>query len=473
MTGRGWRPHTLRWRVYLIVGGLLVLLLLTAGASTAVRLNLSSIGHRLTTTLRPAQVAVADLTQAYIDEETGERGFLLTNDESFLKPYKFGEQDTADQKARLRALFPNEPSTLHMMDQIDQAATAWRTQVIDPELAAFRAGKLTGPALVATVTRGKELLDELRARISALEDRINQEVSEAIQDSAAAQTAANEITILAAIAALLLSAVAAWQLRTSFAKPLSKLVSQVQRVSGGDLDHSVEVAGPTELVTVSKTVEAMRVRIIEESAKSATAAQQLARYEEAERIASRLGDTVIRQLFTTSLALQSAASRYPTVAPVIRTVIADIDRALKDLQVAIFELTSAPTERTLGHQVLDLVDQWEAGAAPEVQLAGSLDGEPLRPVAADVVTVVREVLTMIVQPRAGRSTISLSADADELRLRITGSAGARDDETSARVRERAERLEGGCTVERAAETVTLVWWIPVPPATEDITLQGT
>ena len=86
--------------------------------------------------------------------------------------------------------------------------------------------------------------------------------------------------------------------------------------------------------------------------------------------------------------------------------IRDLDRALKDLQAAIFELTSAPSWQPLGNQVLDLVDQLEAGlgSAPEVQLAGSVDSERLRPVAADVVAVVRDVLGAIVRParRTGR-----------------------------------------------------------------------
>lgn len=440
----------------------MVLLLLTAGTTTAVRLRVTSIGHQLTSTLRPAQIAAANLTQAYIDEETGERGFLLTHDENFLQPYNLGKQDTTTENARLRAMFADDPATRHLLDQVEQAASAWHTQAIDPELAAFRAGTLTGPTLVAAVSRGKQLFDELRLRTSALQENINEQVTSALQDSTATQAAANEITILAAIVALLLSAAAAWQLRTSFAAPLNQLVAQVERVSGGDLDHSVAVSGPQELVTVSNTVEAMRVRILAESTKSATAARQLARYEEAERIASTLGDTVMRQLFTTGLTLQSAASRHPAMAPVIRTVIADIDRALKDLQVAIFELTSAPSERALGNQVLELVDQWESGAAPEVQLAGNLDDERLGSVAADVVAVVRDVLTTVIRPLNGRSTISLSADAHRLLLRITGAAGDDDSAASAHVKERAERLGGGCTVAREADAVTVTWSVPVP-----------
>jgi CHASE3 domain sensor protein len=367
------------------------------------------------------------MTKAYVDEETAERGFLLTHDLSFLQPYNSGELEAASARTELITRFAGDPTSLRILSQVDEAATAWRTRIGDPEIAAFESGSLTGSALVASVSEGRELFNALRARLSDLQERINQLVSRALQDSGAAQTTANDVTIAAAIAAILLASLAIWQLRTSFALPLNRLVEQVRRVSGGDLDHSVDVPGPQEVVTVGAAVEAMRTRIRDESGRSATAARQVARYEEAERIASSLGDTVIRQLFTTSLALQSAASRYPIVSPVLTRAISDIDRALKDLQSAIFELTSAPVGRQpLGNQVLDLVDQLEAGlgAAPEVQLAGSLDSELLQPVAADVVAVVRDVVSTVIRPSGAGSTVSLSTKDGQLRLRITGGPAA-------------------------------------------------
>ncbi|HKN99563.1 MAG TPA: CHASE3 domain-containing protein [Pseudonocardiaceae bacterium] len=458
----------MRWRVYLVVGGLLALLLVTAGATTAVRLHLSSVGHRLTNTLRPAQVETADLIQAYIDEETGERGYLLTRDPSFLEPYTFGERETATATTRLRHLFADDPASAQALDRITRAADAWRTQAIDPELVAFRNGQLTGQALIDAVGRGKTLFDALRARTADLQNRINEQVNTALQESNAAQSMANNVTIGAAIAAAVLAAVAAWQLRRSFAVPLNRLLTQVRRVSSGDLDHSVDVSGPQEIVTVGETVEAMRTRILAESAKAAEAGRQLARYEEAERIASSLGDTVVGQLFTTSLALQSAAGRYPPVAPVLAGAIGDLDRAVKDLQAAIFELaSSAPGQQSLGNQVLDVVDQWEAGvgAAPEVRLTGAVDSDRLRPVAADVVAVVREVLANVVRPSGAAPVISVNADDDGVLLRVTG--GVRDHAVDvAGIRRRAEHLGGSCGVDLAGAEVTVSWQVPLTrPAT--------
>lgn len=438
----------------------MVLLLATAGATTGVRLRVAAVSDRLSGTLRPAQVQTAALTQAYIDEETGQLGYLLTRDPTFLRAYDNGQQDAVGVTGRLRSLFTADQETTRMIDQVDRAAMAWRRQAVDREIAAFRAGSLVGPDLVASVAESNMLFDVLRTRTRTLQNRVDQLVANALQESNTAQSTANDVTIAAALAAAVLGLLAAWQLRTSFAVPLNKLVGQVRRVSAGDLDQSVRVAGPEELVDVGRTVEAMRVRILAESARSAGAARQVARYEEAERIASSLGDTVIRQLFRTSLALQSAASRYPSLSPVLRTVIGDLDRAVKGLQSAIFELSSAPAEPALGDQVLELVDQLAPDGAPEVQFSGDLAGDELRPMAAEVVAVVREVLDAMVRPAA----ISLTTADNELTLHVTGApTDAQVGEHDAAVRARAERLGGRCAVDRTDDTMTVHWRVPIPP----------
>lgn len=456
----------MRGRVYLVVGGLVVLLLLTASTTTVVRLRLNSVAHILTDTLRPAQIAVADLTKAYIDEETGERGYLLTKDPTFLDPYYSGEQETTRAGTQLVQGLAGDQASLDLLQQIRQIAGSWRTEVIDPEISAFQTGTLDQQSLVANVSLGKTLFDQLRARLSELQDNINQRVNSALQESNSLQRLANDITIGAAIAAVLLAGLATWQVRRSFAVPMSQLVTQVSRVSSGDLEHSVDVSGPIEIATVAQTVEAMRVRILAETARSASVGRQLARYEEAERIASSLGDTVIRQLFTTSLTLQSTASRYPMVAPVLSDAISDLDRALKDLQSAIFELTAAPSPQPLGNQVLDLVEQFEEGlgVAPDVQFTGNVDSDRLRPVVPDVVAVVREVMAAIVRPAApGESTVSVAAENGQLRLRITG--GSTLDDDLGEVRQRAQRLGGSCAVQRDADAVVVDWQIPLPALT--------
>lgn len=464
VTRRGWPPRTLRGRVYAVVGALLLLLLVTAATTTVVRLRVSSAGNRLTQTLRPAQVAAAGLVKSYVDEETGERGFLLTGDAGFLLPYRSGIQDAQRFRAQLDRLFAGDTGSAVVLSAVDSAAAGWREHGTTPEITAFEAGTLIGRSLAASVSRGQTLYDVLRARLARLQDRVDDLVAVAVQNSAAAQRAANEVTVAAALAVLLLAALVVRQLRTSFARPLGRLVTQVRRVADGDLDHVVDASGPVEIATVGTAVEAMRLRIVAESVRATTSARQVARYEEAERIAHHLGDTVLRQLFTTSLGLQSTASRYPAAAQALTTAIGDIDQAMRELQSAVFGLTPGPSAPPLDRQVLDLVDRLTTGLgeAPEVHLAGDLDDSGLLSSAADVTAVVREVIQVA---GAAGSSVSLSRTADALLLRLTvRSAGfpPSDSDLVAGVVARARHRGGDCTVLRDAARATVDWRVPLP-----------
>ena len=60
-------------------------------------------------------------------------------------------------------------------------------------------------------------------------------------------------------------------------------MSQVNQVSEGDLDRSVQESGPLELAAVARAVEAMRTRILSETRHIAQMQEELARHEKAER----------------------------------------------------------------------------------------------------------------------------------------------------------------------------------------------
>ena len=57
------RPATLRWQIQLLVGGLLLLLLVTGITAAIVATRLGSTRKQLTAMLRPAQVAAVALSQ--------------------------------------------------------------------------------------------------------------------------------------------------------------------------------------------------------------------------------------------------------------------------------------------------------------------------------------------------------------------------------------------------------------------------
>jgi len=414
------RPTTLRWQIQLLVGGLLLLLLVTGITAAIVAARLADTRNMLTTLLRPAQVAAVALSQAYVDQETGEREYLLTANAAELTQYNAGLADAARLRALLGKNLAGDPTSVMLLAGVDRAATAWHQGTSEPEINLRQAGVLTTGELLARAPDDERLFSTLREALTSLQNRTNQLVAAQVQNANTTQSIVNEIAIAATAAAVVLTAVATVVLRRSLALPLNRLVSQVGRV-GHDLGHSVDVTGPREITTVAAAVDAMRVRLRTEMARATAHQQQLARYEEAERIARDLNETVVQQLFRTGLDLQSMASRQPAAANALSVAVDNIDNAIRELQTAIFGLTVRPSEDGLSKRVLDVVAESETilGSSPQVRFDGTLTGNLPTPVSDELIKTLRRVLSdLATESRAPEVSIQIELTNGLLRLTV-------------------------------------------------------
>jgi len=315
---------------------------------------------------------VAKLGEAYVDQETGARGYQLTKDSVFLQPYYAGRSEAAKLQRKLGSELAGDPLSRRLLAQTEQAAAAWLARAAVPEIQ-----QLTPPSRRAVLQQAlieKHLFDSLRARLGDLGTRVHQLAAVEVAAINSAQAVANWLTITAGLVALVIALVAALMLRNSLAWPLTRLVAQVQRVAEGDLGHSVDVRGPEELSTVAKAVETMRVRILAQTARAMDMQRQLDLAEESERIAAGLHDVVIRRLSGTGLILQSTAGRHPGAAPALSDAVEEIDKAIRELRTVIFGLKSRRGGGGLRGRVLSLVSEYEPrlGFTPHLQFDGSL-----------------------------------------------------------------------------------------------------
>jgi PAS domain S-box-containing protein len=109
------------------------------------------------------------------DAETGQRGFIITGDETYLAPYNTAVTAVQNQAASLRALTANDPAQQQQLDALDPLIAAQLTalqQTIDLRRAqGFQAAQ----ALVLTDT-GQQTMDQIRrvlGNMLAEEDRPN------------------------------------------------------------------------------------------------------------------------------------------------------------------------------------------------------------------------------------------------------------------------------------------------------------
>ncbi len=144
-----------------------ILFFLASGALAYLNVRTLRDDNQLVVHTHQAMIAVEDLLSTLKDAETGQRGFLLTGDESYLGPYNAAVEDTAARLGEVKDLTidnPRQQERLRALKVHLDAKLAELKQTID-----LRHGQGPAAALAVVETnRGKEEMDAIRAQVSAM-----------------------------------------------------------------------------------------------------------------------------------------------------------------------------------------------------------------------------------------------------------------------------------------------------------------
>jgi signal transduction histidine kinase len=269
---RGW---TLRTRIValciatgLVLGALAVLAAVTAAQHNR---QLDDVLNRAS----PMRAAGETLNTAFVDEETGIRGYAITGKVGSLDPYNTGMANEKAQIARIESfLKPGDADIRAALDVVKQRAATWHSQVADPAINAIRTeGPEAGQALIAAGSTTD--FDSLRAAIGTMQNDIaalRAKSAAAARDSSqtmvAIQIAAAAIIILAGAGFLLL-------LDRLVSRPVVELAEQVRQVAAGEYDKHIESAGSPELRSLADDVDGMRQKIAAELSEVREARSQI------------------------------------------------------------------------------------------------------------------------------------------------------------------------------------------------------
>jgi signal transduction histidine kinase len=201
--------------------------------------------------------------------------------------------------------------------------------------------------------------------------------------------------------------------------------------------------------------------------------QQVAVYEDRDRLARDLHDNVIQRLFAAGLSLQSiAGSVAAETANRLQTVIADLDGTIRQVRSTIYELGSAEIRLGVRAGILSLIRELNSviGFDVRVTFDGPVDTMISEQLAEHLLAVVREAVTNVGRhARATEAAVFLRVADGQCRLEVIdngrGLDGAVDNEGGfglANLRRRAEKLQGRFATE-TPETggTTLKWEAPI------------
>lgn len=218
-----------RSNAFLLAVGIAVLVIIV---STSLWLTTASERYfGEVTAARAVRSASADLLSRVQDAETGQRGYLLTRDESYLEPYTAAVANLPDNKARLERAVANlrevEPNVKRLSSRLDQ-----KMAELASTLAPARNGDFEAALAVVGTGAGKQLMDEIRTDLAAILNKSEAELREAMDAQITASTRLRWTTIIGAILILAMAGAASWTI-ISYTRELVATRREVETLNVG------------------------------------------------------------------------------------------------------------------------------------------------------------------------------------------------------------------------------------------------
>lgn len=335
---RRWRgPRSiwgsLRGRMQALVVVVLVTLFGLLAVAVGSMAQASAADQVMMQRLGPALTSLERLQGAYVDQETGLRGYLLSGVEGFLEPLTAAEPTIAAEQRLLGSVVPEMAGSLAA---VVAAHDDWWTDAAQPLIDLRRAGDAAQASTLSAQGAGKDRFDVLRQRIDALRTQIRGEADEVATDAASAHRRLVGVLTAVAVLGVALGVGAVRLQRRWVLAPLDRLGDDVAAVARGDFAHPIRDDGLRELATVGRGVATMRDRLTAHADETARTERLHARVDQAERMADTLRGDVIVELSSLALTLTALAGRHPRAAAELHAVVRRLDHAVAAIRKAIF-----------------------------------------------------------------------------------------------------------------------------------------
>jgi CHASE3 domain sensor protein len=209
----------------------------------------------------PAQQTANRLLADVVNQETGERGYVITGNPSFLQPYASGRARSPLEFASLRRNVANDPIAVRDLATVQSRYQEWLTSFADPQIDDVQSGQVAVAIEAEKTGTGKHLFDNVRESLATLSSRIALDQRNLVSESRGLQEDTLWLIVAVTTAALIGAVVALLFLNGTVTRPIRQLENEVRTVGEGDVDHEIEVGGPPEITALARSVEAMRVTV--------------------------------------------------------------------------------------------------------------------------------------------------------------------------------------------------------------------
>jgi len=214
-----------------------------------------------------------------VDMETGQRGYVVTDDTKYLAPYDSGKQNWKQNYDDLFALIADNPSQQDRLKAIKQNGDDW-IQVAGEDVIAMQAsGNSEGVKQFFRDDPGKKLMDALRDQLAtfrATEKELTKERVKVLDQKG------KQLLIFlygSLVVVVVVAAISSYITGSSTARNVRKVTRALADIasSGGDLTKRIEVNTKDEILELSHEANRMLVSLQDMIADIQASAGELAR----------------------------------------------------------------------------------------------------------------------------------------------------------------------------------------------------
>jgi len=411
------------------------LLLLGIGAVAYRSITLLTSANQSITHAYKVLEAVAEVLSLLKDAETGQRGYIITGDDTFLEPYQTGVAGAPAVIKDLRELTSDNP---HQQKRIDEAEPLIAAKLAELKLTIDlrRKGNLDETSKVVRGGDGKKLMDNLRGVLSQMEREDRDLLNQRVDEVAAVASGAKSTIVFGTLFCLLFVTAAGLLITRSLSGQIGAAVQHVQS-SSAELQSAAnqQASGARESSTAMTEINTTISELLATSRQIAESAQRVSHVAEATSSAVRAGDQTVQKT-------QESVNGIKRQVDLIVTHMLDLGK--KSQQIGgILEIINELAEQT---NILAINATIEASGAGDAGKRFGVVADEIRKLADRVGGSTKEIRLLIEEIRAAVNTTVMATEGGAKAVDL----GARQfAEVTSALKQIAELL--GTTTEAARE----------------------
>jgi methyl-accepting chemotaxis protein len=342
---------------------------------------------------------ITTLLSLLTDAETGQRGYIITGDDAYLKPYLEALAGIPEQQKSLRNLTLDNPDQQRRLDQLETLQSS-KLAELKRTIDLRRTGGFEAAAKLVSAGEGKQFMDDIRRLFEQMDLNEKDLLAKRAADAQTSANTGKSVIVLGTLLCLLFVIAAGIYITRSLVTQIGAAVGHVQS-SSSELQAAAaqQASGAREQATAMSEITTTISELAATSRQIAESAQRVAQVAEQTASAARSGDVTVGKG-------QESISGIRRQMDLVVKHMLDLGRKSQEIG-AVLEIVSELAEQT---NILAINATIEATGAGETGRRFAVVADEIRKLADRMANSTKQIRTQIDDVRSAVNTTVMATE---------------------------------------------------------------